>query len=178
MQLVHDILALLAPFEAWAFAAATAVTVAIGALADKRPLTSARLREGVLTSVIFMMLGMRGVIFAATTFFFSDLTVGMYHPSGVTVAVIACFAAVGLLGILCHRANAMWRTVGAVALAGTAIAETWVVGNGYGPAFSVTIDLVPVYAGAFIALALALTSWSNRTATPHPLRADEKPFDY
>ena len=88
------------------------------------------------------------------------------------------FGVAGVFGIACHKGNAAWRTIGALALAATAVGETFFKPEGYGPAFAGHLDVIPIYVGAALALILALASWSNRTATPHPLRADEKPFDY
>lgn len=178
LQLLHDILAVLAPWEAWLFAMAALATVAIGALADTRPLTRTRLREGVLTSVIFMMLGVRGIVFAATTPVFPGLVLGENEIGVSLLLVAALLGAGGLVGIACHRAPALWRTVGAGALVAIAIAETAVIDHGLGPALSNQADLIPVYATAFIAVVLALASWSNRAAAPNPLRSDPRPFDY
>ncbi|MEO1102251.1 MAG: hypothetical protein AAFW98_00740, partial [Pseudomonadota bacterium] len=168
---------LFAQTDAIVLVSVTAVVALIALTRKGRPITKSRTMDVVLSALLFVFLGVRYAILAVVVVLFPSAAVGQ---SGTDVASILAglYAATAFVGFLTYRGGVGARVAGATVLGVATLCELVASAVVLDVTVAGALDTVLSIAVAAGAGVLAAFFWTYRTATPNPLGADKRPFDY
>lgn len=179
MNTLSELVGVFAEVDAAVFAL---VAIVLGVLAftrKRRPFALSRAMDVAVSTVLFIMLGIRYAVLAVLTLLFPLQMVGGAAGPTLPTIIAACYAVAGVIGLATHRlAEVRARVIGTVvlvlvtlleALAGTFMLHSSVVRH---------LDTLLSLLIAVGACVCAAFFWTYRTAVPDPLGGDKRPLDY
>ena len=179
MSRLSEIVGAFAEVDAALFAL---VAVVLGVLAftrKRRPFAMSRAMDVAISTVLFIMLGIRYVVLAALTLVFPAQIVGSAAGPTLPIIIAACYAVAGAIGLATHRlAEVRARVLGTLVLVLVtvleALAGTFMLHRGVVEQLDTLLSVL-IAVGACVCAAFF---WTYRTAVPDPLGGDKRPLDY
>lgn len=157
------------------------LAVVVGLMAfhrKRRPFSMSRAMDVALSTILFIMLGVRYAVLAVLTLAFPAAVMAGAGPA-LPPFVAALQAAVAAIGFGTHRAGSVpARALGALTLAAMTLLDTFIAAFVLDQTPLAWFDTVLALAVAAGACVCAAFFWTYRTAIPNPLGSDRRPFDY
>lgn len=168
---------LYAQVDAGALLAVATVVGIIVMVRRRRPITKSRAFDVGLSSLLFVLLGVRYAILTVL----AVLTPQEALPGAdsTTVTLLAgLFAAAAVVGFVTHRGSVAARVFGACTLLVVSLVEAAASAFLLDAPLAMDADTVLSVAIAAASLVVAAYFWTHRTATPNPLGSGTRRFDY
>ncbi len=159
------------------------IALGVGLMAftrKQRPFALSRAMDVAISTMLFIMLGLRYGVLAVLTLIFPQAVLGDGMASAALPSIIAaCYAVGAVVGLATHRLGEVRaRVIGAVVLLALtvleAIAATFVLDRSVLTQLDTLLSVVL----ALGTCVCAAYFWTYRTAVPDPLGGDKRPLDY
>ncbi|WMS41119.1 hypothetical protein RDV64_13615 [Acuticoccus sp. MNP-M23] len=168
---------LYAQVDAGALLTVAAIVATVGMLRRRRPFTRSRALDVGLSSLLFVLLGVRYAILAVL----AVLTPKEALPGAdiTTVVLLASlFGAASVVGFITHRGSVPSRVFGASTLLMVSLVEAAASAFLLDAPLAMDADTALSVVIAAAGLVAAAFFWTHRTATPNPLGSGNSRFDY
>lgn len=177
MSLLGAFFAALAPYEALIFLIAALIVGALALSRRRRPLSMSRTMDVALSTILFVILGVRYAILCAVTLLFPTVMLVGAGPA-LKPVIAALYAIAAVIGFATHRGSIPARALGAATLTVVTLVDLVLFTFVLQETAMRTADMALALLLAIAASISAALFWTYRTAAPNPLGGDKRPLDY
>ncbi len=168
---------LYAQVDAGALLTVTLIVGIIFMVRRRRPITRSRALDVGLSSLLFVLLGVRYAILAVLVILMPQEA--LPGADGTTAALMAgLFATASAVGFITHRGSVAARVFGACTLLVVSLVEAAEIAFLIDAPAAMDVDTALSVVLAAASLVVAAYFWTHRTATPNPLGSGTRRFDY